>query len=406
MTKIFNLVYQKNLIWSIKKVYQKYLIWYRQHGYDLPILVITLLLLMLGSLMIYSASAPLSERLYGSSLIFLRAHFFHMGVGLVAMLLVMRVSYHRVRAWIPLGLLVTFLLLVMVLIPGIGYESGGASRWLRFGPLGFQPVELLKLILVLHMASYLDRRPERVTLFLRGIAPNLILASLFLLLVLRQPDFGNMVLIALVLMLMVFAGGGKPGHLLLGMAALGALGTWLIFQQSYRLRRLLAFLDPWSDRLDSGFQIIQSYLALGGGGWFGRGLGNSQQKMFFLPDAHTDFIFSIMGEELGLLGVWLVIALFVFLLWRVFRLALRTADGFGRHLAYGIACLFSLQIWINMAVVMGLIPTKGLPLPLLSYGGSAITFHLLATGLLLSISRYGNQPPIDPFDEKCKHMTG
>ncbi len=367
------------------------LLWQRQQGYDLVLLGVTLLLTMIGALMIYSASAPLSERLYGSSLTLLYNHLLHLILGLIVLWLVMRVPYYQLRPWIPLMLLAALIPLVLVLIPGIGHEAGGARRWLRLGPLGFQPVELLKVVLVMHLASYLDRCPERITQFLRGIAPNLLLASLFLLLVLLQPDFGSMMLIALVLILMVFAGGGKLGHLLLGMAGLTLIATWLVLGQSYRLRRLLAFLDPWSDRLDSGFQIVQSYLAFGGGGWQGRGLGNSQQKMFFLPDAHTDFIFSIVGEELGLLGVWGVMVLFAILLWRAFRLALRTSDGFGRHLAYGIACLFSVQILMNLSVVMGLIPTKGLPLPLISYGGSALIIHLLATGLLLNIGRY--KPP-------------
>jgi cell division protein FtsW len=264
---------------------------------------------------------------------------------------------------------------------------GGARRWLRIGPLNFQPTELLKLVLIVHVASYLDRKPGMVSQFVRGMLPNFTVMGVFLALVVLQPDFGTMVLIAMTLLLMIFVGGAKPGHILASLAGFGAIGAWLVASQSYRLRRVFAFLDPWGDRLDSGFQIVQSYLAFGNGGLFGVGLGDSRQKLFFLPDAHTDFIFSIVGEELGLVGVLGAMALFACFLWRGYRICFGVEDDFGRYLACGIALLFSLQILLNLSVVMGMMPTKGLPLPFVSYGGSSLLSNLFMTGILLNIGR-------------------
>jgi cell division protein FtsW len=356
-------------------------------GYDVILLGVTLLLTLGGVLMIYSASSPVADRLHGSSLVLLRNHLVHLGVGLVALYAAMRIPYPRWQQWAPLGLLVAFALLVLVLIPGIGYQVGGARRWLRIGPLNFQPTELLKLVLIVHVASYLDRKPGMVSQFVRGMLPNFTVMGVFLALVVLQPDFGTMVLIAMTLLLMIFVGGAKPGHILASLAGFGAIGAWLVASQSYRLRRVFAFLDPWGDRLDSGFQIVQSYLAFGNGGLFGVGLGDSRQKLFFLPDAHTDFIFSIVGEELGLVGVLGAMALFACFLWRGYRICFGVEDDFGRYLACGIALLFSLQILLNLSVVMGMMPTKGLPLPFVSYGGSSLLSNLFMTGILLNIGR-------------------
>lgn len=378
MIKPFNYLYRK-------------LIEHHLQGYDLILMGVTVLLVLTGVLMIYSASTPVSDRLHGSSLIFLRNHLLHLAVGLAGLWMAMRMPYGRWQQWGPLALLVVFVLLILVLIPGIGHQAGGARRWLRLGPLNFQPSELLKLILIVYVASYLNRKPGQVAQFFRGMLPNLAVMGVFLALVLMQPDFGTMVLIALTLLLMIFVGGAKPGHILFSLLAFCAIGAWLVASQTYRMRRIFAFLDPWGDRLDSGFQIVQSYLAFGSGGWFGVGLGDSREKMFFLPDAHTDFIFSILGEELGLIGVLAAIALFACFLWRGFRITFSAEDEFGRHLAYGITMLFALQMMLNLAVVMGVMPTKGLPLPFISYGGSSLVASLFMTGVLLNIGR--KSPP-------------
>lgn len=360
-------------------------------GYDLILLGVTAVLALGGLLMIYSASSPISDRVHGSSVILLRNHLMHLTVGLAALWAAMRVPYGRWQQVAPFALLAVFVLLILVLIPGIGHQVAGARRWLRLGPFNFQPTELLKLVLIVYVASYLDRKPGMVAQFFRGMLPNFAVMGVFLTLVLLQPDFGTMVLIALTLLLMIFVGGAKPGHMLFSLLGFCGIGVWLVASQTYRLRRVFAFLDPWGDPLDSGFQIVQSYLAFGNGGLFGVGLGDSRQKLFFLPDAHTDFIFSILGEELGLLGVLAAMALFTCFLWRGFRAALDAPDDFGRYLAYGITSLFSLQILLNLAVVMGMMPTKGLPLPFISYGGSSLVMTLFMTGILLNIGRRSPQ---------------
>lgn len=374
MIKPFNFLYRR-------------LIEPHHQGYDLILVGATALLVLSGVMMIYSASSPISDRFHGSSLIFLRNHLLHLAVGLAAMWTAMRVPYGRWQQWLPLALLVMFLLLILVLIPGIGHQVNGARRWLQLGVFNAQPAEALKLILIAYVASYLNRKPGRVAQFLKGVLPNFAVMGLFLTLVVMQPDFGTMVLIALTLLLMIFVGGGRPEHILYSLLGFCALGALLVFSQTYRMRRILSFLDPWGDRLDSGFQIVQSYLAFGSGGWGGVGLGDSRQKMFFLPDAHTDFIFSILGEELGFVGVMAALLLFGAFLWRGYRISLGAREDFGRYLAYGITTLFALQIALNLAVVMGLMPTKGLPLPFLSYGGSSLVMNLFMVGILLNIGR-------------------
>jgi cell division protein FtsW len=363
------------------------LIQHQMQGFDLALIGATLLLALAGTVMIYSASSSVADRNFGSSGFYLRIHLVHLAAGLAAMLLAMRIPPRVWRGWVPVGLLVCFVLLILVLIPGIGHQVGGARRWFRLGPFNMQPTEPLKLVLIAFVASYLDRKRELVAEFFRGVVPSLTVMGVFLLLVLMQPDFGNMVLIALTLLLMIFVGGAKPGHVLGSLAGMGAIGAYLVASQSYRMKRFLAFLNPWEDRLDTGFQIIQSYLAFGNGGPFGVGLGASRQKMFFLPDAHTDFIFAILAEEMGLLGVLAVMLLFAVFLWRGFRASFRAEDDFERYLACGIAALLGLQVLLNLAVVMGMMPTKGLPLPFISAGGSSLVMTLFMTGILLRIGR-------------------
>jgi cell division protein FtsW len=367
-------------------LYRK-LIQQQVQGYDLGLATTAALLVLVGIVMIYSASSTISDRNFGTSVFYLRAHLAHLALGLVALVVGMRVPVGRWKDWAPYALLVCFVLLLLVLIPGVGYQVGGARRWFRLGPVSIQPTELLKPVLVGFAASYLDRKQDLVAQFFRGVVPGLTVMGLFLLLVLMQPDFGNVVLIALTLLLMILVSGAKLGHIFASLAGFGVIGIYLVASQTYRMKRFLSFLNPWDDRLDSGFQIIQSYLAFGNGGLFGVGLGDSRQKMFFLPDAHTDFIFSILGEELGLVGVLATMLLFAAFVWRGYKAALAAREEFPRYLAYGITTLMALQILLNLAVVMGMLPTKGLPLPFVSAGGSSLVISLFMTGLLLNIGR-------------------
>ncbi len=346
-----------------------------------------LALTLFGTVMIYSTSAVFAEMHFQDISFFLKKHLLHLGIGTIALFIGLRVNYHQWEKKIPWIMIITLILLVLVLIPGIGHEVKGARRWLRFYIIGLQPAELLKIVLIFYVASYLNRKQELLTSFFRGISPNFIVIGIYLFLVLLQPDFGTVVLISLTVLLMIYIGGGKPIHIFGSLIGVSMIAVFLIISQAYRLRRFLAFLNPWDDPLDSGFQIIQSFIALGTGGWFGKGLSQSLQKLFFLPDAHTDFIFAIIGEEMGFLRVCILILLFAVFIWRGYMIAWHVNDNFGKYLAFGITTSISLQILLNLFVVTGLLPTKGLPLPFISAGGTSLIITLFMVGLLLNISQ-------------------
>jgi len=289
-------------------------------------------------------------------------------------------------------MLIMLAMLVMVLIPGIGHEVKGGRRWLRIAGFGIQPAELMKVVLIVYLASYLQRKRPLIQSFSRGIGPCLLVSGFYMLLILLQPDFGTVVLLSTTVLLMLFVGGCRIWHLLACVSVVASLGAALVMTQAYRMRRILAFLDPWEDPLDSGFQIIQSFIAIGTGGWFGRGLGESRQKLFFLPDAHTDFIFAILSEELGYFWVCALVALFGIFIWRGFWIAWHAQDEFGKYLALGCTSVLSLQVIINLFVVSGMLPTKGIPLPFISAGGSALIMAMICTGILLNISHHIHSP--------------
>ena len=354
--------------------------------YDLPLIGATLFLLSWGTVMIYSTGGVYADLQYNDGQYFLYKHLIHILVGLAVMGVALIVNYNKWQQysiWFMLGMLV---LLILVLIPEIGHEVKGGRRWLRMGSLSLQPAELLKVVLIIYVASYLERKQEVLASFFRGLTPNFIVTGIYLFLVLLQPDFGTVVLIATTVLLMLYVGGGRPVHIFTSLIGVGIIGGLLIASHTYRVRRMLAFLNPWDDPYDSGFQIIQSFIALGTGGWLGRGLGESLQKRLFLPDAHTDFIFAIIGEELGFLWVCVLIILFVVFIWRGYWIAWNAQDTFGKHLAFGATTILSLQIILNLFVVVGLLPTKGLPLPFISYGGTSLVVAMFLTGLLLNIS--------------------
>lgn len=262
---------------------------------DLPLIGVGLLLLGWGIVMIYSTSAPFAELRYDSSHFFLQRHVFHILIGMVGLGIALRTDYHRWRKLSGWLMLVMLALLMLVLIPEVGHEVKGGRRWLRFQGYGFQPAELLKVVLIMYAATYLERKQELLASFFRGLTPHFLVTGIFLFLVLLQPDFGTVVLLALTILMMLYIGGGRPVHIISSLFGMSLIGGLLIASHAYRVRRMLAFLNPWDDPLNSGFQIIQSFIALGTGGWLGLGLGESHQKLFFLPDAHTDFIFAIIG---------------------------------------------------------------------------------------------------------------
>jgi cell division protein FtsW len=279
-------------------------------------------------------------------------------------------------------------------------QIGGAFRWLKIGPFSFQPAELAKLALVIYLARWLTRKEGRMDNFTAGFLPPVIVAGILFILVFLQPDFGTGVLFVAVVFLMLFAGGTRLRFL--GVAFLAALPVlaYLAFRANYRIGRFLAFWDPWKDPGGTGFQIIQSFLAFGAGKISGVGLGEGKQKLFYLPEIHTDFILSIIGEELGLIGVTLIIILFLALIIRGFQSCLRAPDLFGTYLALGVTTLISIQTLLNMGVVMGLLPTKGSTLPFISYGGTSLMINLMAVGILLNVHSQGGKSKNEDPDRR------
>lgn len=357
---------------------------------DMWLLGVAVLLLSVGVVMVYSASAIVAADRFHDPYLFLRKQLFWALLGAGSLVAALRMDYRRLETFGWPILIAAAVLLVLVLVPPFAQPINGSRRWLRLGPVSFQPVELAKLAMVIHLAAFIARRREALEDFRHGVLPPLVAAGSLAALVLVQPDLGNSLTLIVVAFALLFLAGGQVRHLLLVCATalpLLALAVWLA---PYRMRRVMMFLDPWSDPRGGGFQIIQSWLALGGGGWLGRGIGESKQKLFYLPESHTDFIFAVLGEEVGLVGALVVIGLFVVFVWRGLRVGLRAPDAFGAYLALGITLLIATEMLVNLGVVTGLLPTKGLPLPFMSFGGSALLVTMLSTGVLLNISQHAH----------------
>jgi cell division protein FtsW len=357
---------------------------------DYFLFLVVLLLLGLGIVMVYSASAILAMDRFHDAYFFLKKQCFWAIIGLAVMWAVMSLDYRRLRVFVAPLLGMAVVLLVLVLVPPFGQEINGTRRWLRWGPVSFQPTELAKLALVLYLADFLARRQAMIGDFFRGFLPPLLVTGAVAALILRQPDLGSSVALIAVVLSMLFMAGARLRHMALVAASGVPVVVLAVTGASYRLRRVLAFLDPWADPRGAGFQIIQSYLALGGGGALGRGLGESKQKLFYLPEPHTDFIFAILGEELGFVGAALTVTLFGLLLWRGMRIGLRVADPFGALAALGVTAMLATQALVNLGVVVGLLPTKGLPLPFVSFGGSSLLVAMAGVGLVLNISQHAD----------------
>jgi cell division protein FtsW len=344
-------------------------------------------LIGIGLVMVFNVSYFLSRSNFGDPYAFFRKHLFSIALGSAVAVLTSRFGSETYRRLAYPMLVAAVVSLVLVLVPGIGSTRGGAQRWVALGPLSFQPSELAKVALVLYLAASLERKRERLDDFVQGVLPHCVVVGTMALLLLIEPDFGSTALVAVVLFAMLFVAGARPLHLaLLGSAALPAL-YFLVRFEPYRWARLMAFLNYDLDPLGMGFQLRQSLIAFGSGGVTGVGLGQSQQKMFFLPAAHTDFIFSVVGEELGLLGALLVLGLFAWIAARGLRIAAAHPDRFGSLLAFGLTLLLVVQGLLNVGVVLGCLPTKGLVLPFISYGGSAMLLTMAEVGALLALAR-------------------
>lgn len=356
---------------------------------DLGLFIVVIILMAIGICMVFSSSSIMAYKWYGDSYYFLKRQLIYAMIALLAFFFAIYTDYHYYKKFTLLILILSIALLSMVYIPSIGRAAGGARRWIKIGFFSFQPSEIAKFALILYMAESLTRKQLKdIKTFIRGVVPPLIIMLVMFLLILNEPDFSTSVIILGISFIMLFIGGTRVIQLYALIVAAIPLGIFILSREEYRRARLLSFLDPWKDPLDSGFHIIQSLLALGSGGIFGIGLAESKQKYFYLPDQHTDFIFSIIGEELGFIGTVVIIILFTILLWRGFRIALDSSDQFGTLLAAGITSMIVFQSIINIGVVTKMIPTTGITLPFISYGGSSLIVNMFCAGILLNISRY------------------
>lgn len=369
----------------------------RRPAVDVPLLAPAVALLGIGLVAIASASVGYAEATYGNMWHHSHRHL----VGLLLASLAAALCYSLPMAfWYRgawLGLLLAIVLLILVLIPGVGREVNASQRWLALGPLTFQPSELAKAATIVFLSAYLRRHGKALRENWRGVLRPLLVLAVVAVLLLAEPDFGAAVILLASAFGMLFLAGMRLAHLLLLALLSAALGTLLIVAAPYRLMRLLSYLDPWADPFGGGFQLIQSLIAFGRGEWLGVGLGNSVQKLFYLPEAHTDFVFSIWAEETGVVGALTLIALFLALVLRIFQIARRAAaagDVFAAQLCYGVALMFSGQAFVNMGASSGLLPTKGLTLPLVSYGGTSLVSACALLGMVLRVAReLGQRPP-------------
>jgi cell division protein FtsW len=353
---------------------------------------VSVLLVCVGLVMIYSASSIYSWERYKDSAFFLKRHISFTVIGCVAAFILMGMDYRRYRHYAKPLLVISLLLLVLVLIPGLGREVSGARRWFRFKFLSFQPSELAMLGVIMYVADFIARKEYELKTFWKGFVPPMSVLGAVVLLIVVEPDLGTVIALGAVVLLMLFIAGIRVSYLVaLILASLPALYI-LIFSVPYRRARIMAFLNPWQDPKGSGFQLIQSQVALGSGGIFGVGLGHSKQKLFYLPAAHTDFIFSIIGEELGLIGTLSIIILFMLFIQQGIKIIKNAPDKFGYFLSLGLVLMICIKAVINIGVSCGIFPTKGLPLPFISYGGSSFIFDIISVGILMNIARTGEYP--------------
>lgn len=360
--------------------------------FDPLLLAAVLALVALGLVMVYSSSAITAQDKLGDGLYFLKRQVFAAGMGLVAMAVAMKLGYRKLaRLSYPL-LILAVITMVLVLVPGIGSTIGGARRWIRFPGVSFQPAELTKFAWVVYLAYSLAKKREKVATFSVGFLPHLMFCGFLVGLCMLQPDFGSSVCLLFLLFILLFTAGTKLSYLVGSMLLAIPFAYHAIASSPYRMKRILAFMDPWAHRHDVGYQVAESLMSIGSGGATGLGLGDGRQKLFFLPEAHTDFIFSIIGEELGMVGVGLVVALYAVIIWRGLRAALSASETFGTYLGLGITSLIAFQAIVNMCVAMGLVPTKGLTLPFISYGGTSLIMLMGAAGVLLSVSANAVEP--------------
>ena len=354
---------------------------------DIKLLILIIIIGLFGILMVYSSSSIWAEYKYLDKYRFLKLQSLFFIIGLIFMFLVSKINYHIYYFKSNILLFITFILLVLVLIPGIGQVRNGSRSWFGIGSFGIQPSEFVKLSLIIFVSKYLSNNEKEIKSIKKGVMPILLITSIIFLFIMLEPDLGSGVIILVSVIGLLFISGVKLSFfvkiIILGIAGLSGL----IIAAPYRIKRITAFINPWDDPLGTGFQAIQSMYAIGPGGLFGLGLFNSIQKHFYLPEPQTDFIFSIISEEFGILGIVIISIIFILIIFRCICISLNCNDLFGKYLAFGITFQLSFQILLNLAVVTSLVPVTGVTLPFLSYGGSSLLITMISMGIILNISK-------------------
>ncbi|HPW69710.1 MAG: putative lipid II flippase FtsW [Deltaproteobacteria bacterium] len=357
--------------------------------FDLVFFMATLMLLVMGTVMIFSSSYFISKEVYDDSFAMIGKHLFHLGAGVAVMGYLVRTDYRKfnTRFFVLAALVAGIIACILCFVPGIGITGGHARRWIRVPFLTVQASEIMKISLIFYLAYSLCKKTRKIQNYRYGVLPVLTIVGISALLILVEPDFGTAATIGIWSFFILFIAGMRIRHLVLTLLAILPAGIIMMILEPYRRARLLAFINPWEDMHGIGYQSVQSMVALASGGIFGSGLGEGTQKLFFLPAPHTDFIFSVLGEELGFLGILFIVALFGFWIWRGYTIAMATNDDFGFLLVVSAVSLIGLQAVVNMGVAMSVFPTTGISLPFFSYGGSSLVTAMAASGIVLSVSR-------------------
>jgi len=359
----------------------------KNNYFDILLFVAVIIIAAFGIVMIYSSSEIWAEFKFNDAYKFVKHQLLFYFTGIIGMIILSRVDYKIYLKKSNLIVFGCFILLVLVLIPGIGTVRNGSRSWFGIGSFGIQPSEFAKIGLIIYVAKYLSKNQKEVRDIKKVVIPILGVIGIFFLLIMLEPDFGTGMVIVLTLVCMIFVSGVKIDFFI-KIGAIGVVGiVGLIIVAPYRMARIVSYLNPWSDPLGSGFQIIQSLYAIGPGGLLGQGFGMSRQKHFYLPEPQTDFIFSIISEEFGFLGILIVVSFFLFIFYRIIKIALKEKDLFGKYLAFGLGFGITIQAILNLMVVIGLIPVTGVTLPFLSYGGSSLLVSMASIGIVLNISR-------------------
>lgn len=361
--------------------------------YDLKLMFPVLILVTIGIIMVYSASSVLAFKKFGTDFYFLKKQALFAMIGFIGLICARHFPCDHLKSFAYPILLVAVVMLGVIFVPGIGYSAGGSARWIRIAGFTLQPSEFARMAMIIYLAYSLDKKNGELNNFYVGFLPHVVVLGILAVLIGLQPDFGSVVILGAVTWMMLFVAGVRLLHLIPSLLLLVPVGYIYMVSAGYRARRLISFWDPWQYSANEGYQIVHSLMAFGTGGIWGTGIGQSYQKLHYLPEPHTDFIFSVIGEELGLLGVTIIIFLYVLIIWRGISIAKNADDSFGSFLATGITSAIAIQVCTNMGVALGLLPTKGLTLPFLSYGGTSLLVNMASIGLLMNIgTRSHNQP--------------